>query len=207
MNSLSRDFTKTEKVLLLFFGLILVALAYYFFVDQPVRRGVEAAEAERSALQIELTGVQTRLTQLEQMQAELDRIGSLDSASWMGSYNNSKAELAELNNILEAADSYAITFANAERDGDQIRRNFSLQFSVPDYETFRKIVGELENCRNRCIIGNLNYRDDKRTVRSNVPTEAPTEVHSFVVDATATFFETMYNGVEDAGLPVARNAG
>ncbi len=207
MNALSRDFTKAEKALLLIFALILVAMAYYFLVDQPARIGVISANGERDALQIELKSLQTRLDQLEKMQSEIDRLGSLDSVSRMGSYNNRKAELAELNNILESAESYAITFTDVERKGEQIRRNISLQFSAPDYETIKKIIGELESCRNRCMVGDIRYSDEIRYEPAATRGEQPVEHRVIRVDTTATFYETMFDGTPDAGLPTERAGG
>ena len=46
MKIMSRDFTNKEKVLLVVLALILVALAYYYFVDQNVRSTITAADAE-----------------------------------------------------------------------------------------------------------------------------------------------------------------
>ena len=46
MKILSRDFTLKEKLLMLLLGLVLVGLAYYNFVDQPVRTSLASAEAE-----------------------------------------------------------------------------------------------------------------------------------------------------------------
>ncbi len=207
MSTLSRDFTKAEKAMLVVFALILVALAYYFVVDQPVRIGVAAANGERDALRIELRSLQTRLEQLEQMRAEIERLGSLDSVSRMGSYNNRKAELAELNNILEAAESYAISFTKVDRRGEQIRRNISLQFSAEDYATIKKIIVGLENCKNRCLIGDIRYSDEVRYEPAARRGEAPVERRVIRVDTTATFFETMYDGTPDAGLPEERAGG
>ncbi len=207
MSALSRDFTKAEKALLALFAAILLALVYYFVVDQPVRIGVSAANGERDALQIELNSLQKRLGQLEKMRSEIDRLGSLDSVSRMGSYNNRKAELAELNNILESAESYAISFMDVERSGEQIRRNIRLKFSAPDYATIKKIIAGLENCRNRCLVGDLRYVEEIRYEPSAQRGEPPTERRSIQVEATATFFETMYDGTPDAGLPDERAGG
>ena len=106
MKILSRDFTLKEKILLLVLGLLLVGLAYYRFVWMPTTDAVAAANSERDTLQIELLDAMTKEAQLRKMQTELDSLGELKETSRMESYNNTKAELSLLNNVLEAADDY-----------------------------------------------------------------------------------------------------
>ena len=46
MKAFSRSFTLKEKILLLLLSLVLIGLAYYQFVDQPVRSALVQAQAE-----------------------------------------------------------------------------------------------------------------------------------------------------------------
>ena len=197
MKVLSRSFTLKEKILLLLLSLILVALAYYQFVDQPVRSALAQAHAEADSLSMELTAVTAKLTTMRNMRAELDDVTAGGKASEMGSYNNSKAEIAMLNDVLSEALQYSITFANVTRSEDQIRRNFSLQLTASSYESMEHIINSINESHYRCLIGDLQCRAfrDKYVLDGNLS-----------VNATATFYETMVGGTPDAGLPESRPA-
>jgi len=197
MKVLSRSFTLKEKILLLLLSLILVGLAYYQFVDQPVRSALEIARAEADSLSVELTAVEAKLAKMRRMRAELEDVTAGGTASEMGSYNNSKAEIAMLNDVLSEALQYSITFANVTRNGDQIRRNFTLQLTADSYETMEHIINSINSSHHRCLIGDLQCTAtrEKYVLDGNI-----------TVNATATFFETMVGGTPDAGLPESRPA-
>ena len=197
MKVLSRSFSLKEKILLLLLSLILVALAYYQFVDQPVRSALAQAQAEADSLSMELTAVTAKLTTMRNMRAELDDVTAGGKASEMGSYNNSKAEIAMLNDVLSDALQYSITFANVTRSGDQIRRNFTLQLTADSYESMEQIINSINESHYRCLIGDLHCSAarEKYVLDGNI-----------AVNATATFYETMVGGTPDAGLPESRPA-
>ena len=191
MKVLSRDFTLKEKILLLILSLALIGLAYYQFIDQPVRRELTAAKSEQETLQIELDAVQIQLAQLKKMEQELDSLSNDNTLGIMGSYNNSKAEIALLNDILEDTQQYSIAFSDVTRNGDLIRRNFSLQFTASDYEEAVQMLTRLSRSECRCRLGNLYCESEDGNVL-----KGPVSV-----SATATFYETMVGGKADAGLP------
>ena len=197
MKVLSRDFTLKEKLLLLLLSLVLVGLAYYQFVDQPVRSKVESAHAEANALTTELKTVEAKLEKMHRMRNELDDVTAGGTASEMGSYNNSKEEYQVLNDILGNALTYSITFANVTRSGDQIRRNFTLQLTTDNYETMEHIVSTINASHYRCLIGDLRCTAtrDRDVLDGNI-----------TASGTATFFETMVGGTPDAGLPQSQPA-
>ncbi len=195
MSVLSRDFTTKEKVILLILLLFLVGFAYYQFVDKPVRENLAAAEAETAKLQAELTSVRSRISTLKRMQDEIDDVTSDGLNSYMPSYNSSKEELRLLNDILSDATQYSIAFTGLTRSGDQIRRNFTLQFTAPDYEVMKTIIRELTGTDYRCLIGDL---------RCSLVTDRLDWIDGAVsVNCTAVFYETMVGGEPDAGLPAA----
>ena len=197
MKVMSRDFTTKEKLLLLLLGLILVALAYYQFVDKPVREALASARAQEEALTEELQQVNNKLQRMHSMRGELEDVTASGTASEMGSYNNSKEEIASLNDILSDTLQYSITFANVTRSGDQIRRNFTLQFTVDSYENMERVLRALAENHHRCLIGDVRCNSSRNgnIMEGNVS-----------VNATATFYETMVDGTPDAGLPESRPA-
>ena len=207
MKALSRDFTTKEKVLIVVLLVILIALAYYRFVHIPCKEAIQNAHSERDMYETELFAVQKKEAQLRKMKEELDSLGELQSTSRMESYNNSKAELSLLNSILESARDYSITFVNVTRDGDQIRRNFNLSFTTNNYASAKKIISSLADSEYRCLIGDVKYSATVRRAEKDEPTEGGRwvdDVYYFDVirvNTSATFFETMYDGVPDDGLP------
>ena len=192
MKVMSREFSLKEKLLLLLLCLVLVGLAYYQFVDRPVRETVSSAHAEAQSMAIELKSVEAKLDKMRRMRSEIDDVTAGGTASEMASYNNSKAEIALLNDILGDTLQYSITFENVTRTGDQIRRNFSLQFTVDSYDAVEDVLRALNESRYRCLIGDVrcSANRDGNIMEGNV-----------TVNAGATFYETMVGGTPDAGLP------
>lgn len=187
MKIMSRDFTTTEKIILVVLVLILLGLVYYRFVDRVVRQTIANNEAEASMLQTELDGVQQRLMQLQSVQSSMDDLEAAGELSWMGSYNNEREEVVFLNDILADTLRYSIAFSNVTRTGNQIRRNFTLQYTTTDYRAAQDIVLKLCNGRNRCVVGDMQCRyDGNRNVN---------------ISCAATFYETMVEGTPDAALP------
>ncbi|MCR5664864.1 MAG: type II secretion system protein M [Oscillospiraceae bacterium] len=194
MKILSRDFTIKERVLILLLCLLLLGLVYYQFVDQPVRQAIANANAEKEALQVELTAVNAKLDKLREMQEEIDRLGDLSDVSVMCSYNNSKAEVDMLNDILASANEFKLTLdpGGVTRSDNQIRRAFSLEFKVYSFQQVYAILQQLADSPYRCLINEVRYTFNKGNER---------KLSDITVNVTGTFYETMVGGTADAGLP------
>ena len=205
MKILSRDFSRGEKIILVILAFVLVGLVYYQFVDKAVRESIEKANAEAEAIKVELTGVNAKIKRMEEMQAELESIQANPNASYMGSYNNSKEELAFLNDVLSSTLQYSISFSNVTRDGDQIRRNFSLKFTTSDYAGMEKIMKQLCDGKLRCLINDISYSTTRYNYSAAEREKYGVDWYERVnINCTATFFETMVGGTEDAGLPAQK---
>ena len=187
MKIMSRDFTLPEKILLLVLALILLGLVYYWFVDQTVRSSITASNIEAESIQTQMDAVEKRILYLQSLQNTMDELEDAGNLSWMGSYNNSKAEVAFLNDILADTQQYSIAFAAVTRSGDQIRRNFTLKFQTRNYKAAQDIIVRLCSGTDRCLVGDIkcSIAKDRKVTTS----------------ASATFFETMVGGTPDAGLP------
>ena len=197
---MSRDVTAKEKVLLVILVLIILGFCYYRFVDQPIRKNLAKADAEYSTLQKELTEANVKIRELQRMQDEIDEITAAGKYSYMPSYNNAQEELALLNDILSnVATQYSVSFTGVTRSKDQIRRNFKLEFTAPDYETMKNIIDRLTGVDYRCLIGDCS--SSASTVKTKNQDNVVEESVIQKVSATATFYETMVGGTADAGLP------
>ncbi len=132
---------------------------------------------------------------MRRMRSEMDEITGGGKASRIESYNNSKEEMAVLNDVLQDAVNYSVTFTGLSRDGDLIRRDFDLLFTVDSYDSMKKVIRGLEESKCRCLVSDINCsQGTRRDLDDNYIT----------VNASATFYETMVGGTEDAGLPPAK---
>ena len=187
MKLFSRDFTTTEKILIVILALILLALVYYQFVDKTVRTTIENAQSEAMMLETEIDAAQIRALRLRTLKDFMDQMEAEGKLSWMGSYNNSKAEVRFLNDLLADTLSYSIEFANVTRNGNQIRRSFKLRYQTGGFRKAREIVEQLRESENRCLVSDIKCSMESSGVTT--------------LEANATFYETMVGGVADAGLP------
>lgn len=187
MNSMVRDLSKTERALFVILGLMLVGAAYYFFVHLEVSGAITAAHAERDSLVAELEVQQQHLMKLKKMETEMDEFYYSGGLARMESYNNSKAEIALLNDILSVAEEYSVTAKELTRHTDQIRRSFQITFTVDSFETAENIVKQLSESDCRCLIGDMTCKAEKEG--------------KVQFSLTATFYETMVGGKKDSGLP------
>lgn len=166
----------------------ILAAAYVFFVDRPVRNGIREADEERVGLESRLEVLKTQAANVSGISAEVDRLTASGKLSWMPSYNSEEAELEMLHNLLdETTTGYQISFSNVTRSGNQIRRGCSLSFTAYSYEGAKRILYRLTHGAYRCLISSVSL--------SGITAEVG--VH---VSLSATFYETMAGGQPDMGL-------
>ena len=196
MRTLSREFTTREKILLLIPIFIILASLYYIFVQNPVASGIKDADTQSMILEDDLVVMRARVSQVMAMQNEMKELEEREvNVGYMPSYNAGRQELDFLHETLSANTiEYNVGFTELEKEGDQIRRNFNLQFTAKDYATVKSIVKKLEDSEIRCLVGDvaLFTAGDKNNLMKD----------SVTVSCTAVFYETMYGGVADSDLPV-----
>ena len=186
MKLLSRDFTALEKLVLLILILVLMGLGYYRFIDQPVRKGIEEAEAQCEKLQVDLNDVNLRIQAYEDRLNELNEAKELRQS--MPSYNQSEEEIKILNDVLSASENYSFNMEKITLSGNQIRRNFTFSFTSPDFQNVKGIFTGLSNSRIRCLIGN---------VECGGLVVSP-DGDSISVRANGVFYETLMDAEHDA---------
>ena len=184
MKLLSRNFSTKEKLLIALLAIILIGLVYYKLVYKNIQTALANANAEASTLQSELEMAQIKEAQINQMKNDMT---TLSKSPKMGSYNNSKLETAFLHTVLSGISDYSISFSDVTRNGNQIRRNFTLQYRVPDYDTACDIMKQLTHGEYRCLINDVSC-----SVGDNGATS---------ISLSGTFYETMVGGTPDSALP------
>lgn len=201
MKIITREFTARERALLIILSLIIVALAYYIAVDAPVRSGIQAARTESEALETQVAVIQSRVDEIDRMRQEMDaQAAGGEIVSRMPSYSGEKEEVDFLHGTLGGTTDYYIGFNQVTREGDQIRRDFSLQYRSADFQSAVEVMRRLERSDIRCLIDDVsvNPADDSKGIASGGAVQ---------VSCTATFYETMHGGVPDRELPEDSLAG
>ncbi len=197
---ITKGFTAREKTLFVILILIIIGAVYFLFVHQPVSEGIDIAEKRAVTLEEDLAIINAKAQKISGMKEEIAEIEkSGKKPSLMPSYNSSKQELDFLHGFLSNQTlDYMVSFTDVTREGNQIRRNFTLNFTAKNYDEAEKIVEALENSEIRCLIGDLIIR----------PVESDADLFDGEVDVScvATFYETMYGGKEDSDLPEDKTA-
>ena len=187
MKILSRNFSRGEKILIAVLAIVLVGLAYYRFVYVNLDQSIASNNAEAETLQSELTVVEAKLAELVKMNDEVEAMEGQENVSYMRSYNASREEIDFLNDTLLGAIQYTVRFADVTRKGDQIRRNFTLQFTTNSYQEAMKIIEKLVKSDYRCLVGDIRCGINDEGI--------------VTISTVATFYETMVGGEADSGLP------
>ncbi|MCR4891641.1 MAG: hypothetical protein K5989_05635, partial [Lachnospiraceae bacterium] len=157
MKALSHDFTLREKVIILVLIIFILILAYYQFFYKKIRYDLDTAAAEKEALMLELQKVDTDLNVLRTMQKELDEVKAGESVGQMYSYNAEQQERACLSEVLAGIAKYNFTFSPVTREGNQIRRNCTMSFTVNSYNRALEVLTDLSKARCRNLISNVQF--------------------------------------------------
>lgn len=194
LKKLNRVFTTREKVLLLALSIIILGAIYYLSIYQPTNDKVKIWKREKESLEEQLVIADKRASQIANMKSEMEGLESRGlTPSFMPSYNAERQELEFLHDILSTnSTEYQANFSTVTRDGNQIRRNFSLSFAANNYSQALNVISSLENSSIRCLIGDMSISSQSGSGLLNGPVN---------VNCVATFYETMYEGTEDSDLP------
>ena len=114
---------------------ILLAAGYYAVIDQPIRTAINEAKSQQDELNTE---AYASSDQGRFFVPHTERAGFIEQSGSLGKMGeatmNSKAELDELNQLLEMP-IHRYRFSDVTRDGDLIRRSLSADlFSGADYD-------------------------------------------------------------------------
>ena len=175
MKGITRNFSGKEKIIIALMLVILLIFAYSYFVDKPIKKDIEDQK---------------------QMQKELDELNAGDKPTLMPPYNASERERSFLANIVKVTGDYTISIADCTRNGDQIRRQFTVTFTTENYSQVVWFLTQITKCTYRCVINDARCTINRTKNESGIDEES-----SVSVTMTATFFETMVGGVPDEALP------
>ena len=133
---MKRAFTTREKVMLLVLTVLLIVIAYFKLILEPINNSIDEYQSETAAEQDEILQNTELLTRMNQMQKEP-----------IPNYDNSGKLLVELNSILSASVDYSLDFGqvSALNDGYIMCRPINMAFTTNTYAETRAIIDALHN--------------------------------------------------------------
>ena len=192
---LSREFKRSEKIVLLVLAVILLILVYYRFVYRWVDDRIRAADTIE--IETEMMREQAKALEIKEMQAAIGNPAQ-DTGGYVPSYNNFKEEADALNEIMKKSSSFSFEYMQPEADGDAVRREIAVSFTATSYRTARRILREIHDCPSRCLIRDL------RITALDSGGEETAHLRNAGVSCTLSvvFFETLYDADTTDGLDI-----
>lgn len=187
---MSRALSRREKVLVTILALLLVGLAYYLLVWQPIAEQLDAAALRQREIESCIELERLKNVRLEQMRRQLEEVRQDGTAPLapMPAYDNAQNVMAELAAILSGATDYDLSFSPVVKDGALVRRSVGMNFGCACYDDAKRILEQLYACRYRCAIGDFTI-----TVQpsGNAPGAAVSDLAlgAVRVNLTVTFYE------------------
>lgn len=183
MNSLKKYIlSRTQKIVLLLFVIILIAAGYYAGFYLPVQRRIQAADTTDLEAQI------------QQMKKEIEE-NKASNAPMVPAYNHFKEETEELNRIFADAYNFSFQYSEPKVDGMQIRRAINLSFTAESFDKAVSMIHEVLEGPYRCLIEDLSIEDDEDETE-----EMDIRNHPVSVTFQLTYFETRYDAESEEGL-------
>ena len=144
---MKRAFTTREKVMLLVLTVLLIVIAYFKLILEPINNSIDEYQSETAAEQDEILQNTELLTRMNQMQKELEEIYAAGDPTPIPNYDNSGKLLVELNSILSASVDYSLDFGqvSALNDGYIMCRPINMTFTTNTYAETRAIIDALHN--------------------------------------------------------------
>lgn len=186
-----KKLTKREKVLLAVLLVIIVVVAWYKLVYEPINGKIEKFNQDLKSEQTELTVLTPKIKLKKEMQEAVEKIKADPSAEKIPAYDNSKELMVALNKIMSTAKSYSIDFGEADRDDYIFIHKILLTYTTDTYKQARKIIDRLATETFVNQISDVRFTDASKTVNiKNAKGETVSKLDEETkVTLTITFFE------------------
>lgn len=182
---LNRKFTEKENRMLLVCICLMLAAFYYLLAAKPIQAQISRNQQEQTALEDELA---IEVYKAEKKTQMLERMGqeSEKSRGMLCPYNNLKAEMQELEQILAASDTYEIQISPVTFSGSIVQREVLVSFQTDTYDKACEIVSAVEYGSFRCLIKEVH-----------LSAEDGEEGQKVSVNVLVTYYEKAEDGFED----------
>lgn len=186
--SLSKQFTKRERSLLLILTMVVLVAVYYLCIVQPVERTLAELQTQSEDLETSLILEQSKAQKLEEMTKELSKLLAQPAVSEIPQYNNLQQLILYLNTTLSSASEFDLNFqpVNLPDSGPIVRRVIEMSFTCPNYAAAETMLEELSRCPYRCQMGSLTIAPGLAAQQEQTQTLMNSPVK---VSVALTFFE------------------
>lgn len=156
--SLSKEFTRREKMLLTILALLLVFAVYLYAVQQPVAEALDRLHAEQLEMEDALMLLQAKQLRLQAMRTELETVLTYSNPAEIPEYDNLQLLMIFLDDVMEVTTDYSLSFqpVHTEQDARVVRRVISMSFTCPSYPDARTVAERLRDSPFRCQVGDLS---------------------------------------------------
>ena len=199
MSSLLKGISKRDRFFIVVVLLIILGCLYKWLFYDAIEERIENEKSQQQSLQMEMDITRSNIAGLLRMQEELELLG--DELPQMPSYSAVSSEGNFISTLSGYATDYNHAFTDLTRDGNLIRRGFTLTFKTRTYDNVKFILEQLSKYKNRCLVNEVKCAEGRAQVKATEESEEEEEVVIYSITIKGTFYETMYEGKADALLP------
>ncbi len=150
-----RAFTTREKILLLILVVMIIALGYFKLILEPINDQIAEYNSLQQQEQILIDQQRIMLAKMRKMEKLLEEMKASGNYQSIPSYDNKNAVIVELHSVLAAADAYSLDFDETTTMDYILARPVMMEFTVPDYESGRSIIDQLNESENFNLISDI----------------------------------------------------
>ena len=127
---MNREFTKREKVLLLIFAVLLIAVGYYKLLLEPINNQIESYRSLTQEEQMQMETAQLQAVRMKQMETEIAQAKAAGIERTIPDYDNSAVLLPQLYQIMDSTIEYAMDFDEITFEGNIAARPVRIEFET-----------------------------------------------------------------------------
>lgn len=177
---MNREFTKREKVLLLIFAVLLIAVGYYKLLLEPINSQIESYRSLTQEEQMQMDTAQLQAARMKQMEAEIAQAKAAGIERTIPDYDNSAVLLPQLYQIMDSTIEYAMDFDEITFEGNIAARPVRIEFEIANYQKARRVIDKLCTTGYAMQIEDMTIQEARTTDKRSV--------HTYL---SITFFEAV----------------
>lgn len=155
--SFKYTFTKREKLLVGILVVIIVFMAWYFFIFQFCNSQVTEYNSKAATAQTQLTTDTAKVTKMNEMQKVIDQNKAAGvTPAIIPKYDNLSNVMAQLDTVLSGTN-YTLTFDAVNTSASPVTRGIKISFGATGYDQAREIVTNLKNGPYSCSVDSFAY--------------------------------------------------
>lgn len=177
---MNRELTKREKVLLLIFAVLLIAVGYYKLLLEPINNQIESYRSLTQEEQMQMETAQLQAVRMKQMEAEIAQAKAAGIERTIPDYDNSAVLLPQLYQIMDSTIEYAMDFDEITFEGNIAARPVQIEFETANYQKARRVIDKLCTTGYAMQIEDMTIQEARTTDKRSV--------HTYL---SITFFEAV----------------